>query len=141
MILKRISNLIRSYLLTLAGGACSPFVLFLMFSDAIVYNDEGPMVFFILGTLMTFFIPAGIGVFIWVPITLIEENRMLNSDFTDLAKRYVPFPALVISFFVTILFFTDEDTNTRLLMLALITQAYCIVMIQLISYLRELKNR
>jgi hypothetical protein len=133
--------LIKSYLLTLAGSAACLLIIFLLFNDIITADSGGTFVYFIMGTLLMFFIQVPVALFYLVPISLLEEKRIQETVAVDLIKRYLPLPVLIMSLFVSSVFLlVNEDTNSMQFFAAVFLFIYCIISIQLSSYIIYLKS-
>jgi hypothetical protein len=138
---KVIISLLKSYLLTLVGSAICLLIIFLLFNDIITADGEGPLVYFIMGTLLMFFIQIPVAIFYLLPISLTEEKRIQETAAVDLIKRYLPLPVLIISLFVSSVFLlVNEDINSMQFFAAVFLYIYCIIGIQLSSYIIYLKS-
>lgn len=138
---KSVISLVKSYFLTLAGSGLSLITIYFLFNDIITIESEGIFAYFIIGTLMTLFAPIGIAIFFLFPITLIEEKRIDNTGSSDLIKRYTPLPVFILSFiFSLFILLNDENAETICIVSVFFLQAYSIAIIQLTTYIKQLKS-
>lgn len=138
---KAIISLLKSYLITLAGNAACLLIIYLLFNDIITEDGEGTLVYFIMVTVLMFFIQIPVALFYLLPVSLIEEKRIQETAAVDLIKRYLPLPLLVMSLVVSSVFLlVDEDSNFIHFFSAIFLNVYCIITIQLSSYIVHLKS-
>ncbi len=138
---KIIISLIKSYLATLVSSTVTLLLLFLLFNDIITKDEEGPIVYFIMGTVLTFFIPIAVMIFFLLPISLIEEKRIIETSAQELIKRYLPFPVLIFSaFYCFIISVANEDYGFIYFFTAMALQVYSIVVTLLCTYIHQLKS-
>lgn len=136
-----IKSLFKSYLLTLLQSTISLFLLFAVFNDIITADGEGPIVYFIFGTVMLFLFPLPVIVFFLLPLSLIEEKRIMETPAAELIKRYLPIPVFIFSApSSAVVLLAKGDYNFVLFFLPLVLHIFSISINLLCTYIHQLKS-